>query len=149
MLDTGSFWVLPGWPVLIAAQRCCINPVRDSCWATQGTNCFCLGCVWLLAFSGLGVGKCCGCVLLLWLSWSVCRQAEIQLNPGAEVNLITEVYINLSDKCAVHLTVFLLDPNEVFFLWTVICFRYSKYPHSTWKHKQELMPACFSYILVG
>lgn len=54
----------------------------------------------------------------------------IELNPRAEVNLITEVYINLSDKCAVHLSAFLLDSNELFFLWTVICFKYSKHPHS-------------------
>lgn len=87
--------------------------------------------MWLLAFAGPSVGKSCGWVLLLWLSWSVCREAEIGLNPSAEVNLITEVYINLSDKCAVHLSAFLLDPNELFFLWTVICFKYSKYPHST------------------
>lgn len=97
----------------------------------QGTNWFCLSCVWLLAFAALGVGRWCWCVLLLWLSWSVCREAELELNPSAEVNLIPEVYVNLSDKRAVHLSAFLLDPNELFFLWTVICFKYSKYLHST------------------
>lgn len=84
----------------------------------------------LLAFAGLGTGKCCECVLLLQLSQSAYSEGELELNPRVEVNLITKVYINLSDKCAVYLSVFLLDPNELFFLWTVIFVKYSKHLHS-------------------
>lgn len=70
----------------------------------------------LLAFAGPGTGKCCGCVLLLQLSWSVYSEGELELNPRVEVNLISKVYANLFDQCAVYLSVFLLDPNELFFL---------------------------------
>lgn len=130
--------------------------LRDVVWTlaeiangfTRWTNWFCLGCVLLLAFAGLGTGKCCGCVLLLQFSWSLYSEGELEINPRVEVNLITKVSL-ISDKRAVYLSAFLLDPNELFFLWTVICFKYSKHLPSMWRDKQELMPACFSYILMG